>query len=1057
MPVSAIVYADFAPTVVVANSLDTLAEVDAWVSSDADGSAAALERYVQSTQTDPDAFVMAGTVDGEPRVHELEADAITSAATLGLVSGESGRLEIRPTLEFVRQADGTLVALAPTLVRDLSVGRRIAVADGTREVIATVLTVDEAAGTLTLDRGLFADQVYVQGLFVEDPERISNAYKFARWLLSQDLPSQAILQGFNPELYRMLYLPGDADLKDMTYSELVDDYVHHPDRIGNVLDLERAIRNQAFSHMDVETGIGMGPGAGMVFSDGGMLAGMFRSGQVQGTPSRAEGSDSLAVTPAALMAIVAREKAILLQHVQARRVSVSDGGLEVAGETVLDGRLAAAAIEASGYVDLTSDARVQGDLDVGGALVVAGQGAAFDCPVTLRDGAHVSGGAVADTLRVTQETDLIGKTRAEALEVSGTLDAAVMAVTYLNASAADVGALTGVGARFAEKVEAHELAATAGRVDTLVVDGSLETDLLHAQTAVVARVTADTLEARDAHVAEVAAETVAAALFRGDAVEVDTVAAASVETARVKTGRLDANEVDARSLGVQEANVSTLVAASVRVHGCLEATEVDAEQYRGHGLSVATATVAALAADSIHSTSVHVTDSVSAAHVAAEEITAATVVGAAVRADVMNASSVATATLIAEQGTVQTLVADSGDFAAVRVDTLSGGQANLDRARAACADIGSLSADDAVVHTLRSHRAQTEVGQVGDLQVTGETRAARVLATCLTADEVEAAATDTERLTARNASVATLDAQTAAVRDMSAQHARFEDAFATGLRTDRLDAVRVESEIVVGTEVHAETLAAAAVAVKRADVVTLKVADALQAASAVIDGNVVAGGADIRGQLRTDSLRADCVGAVTLEAADALVDSLTARDVKAAGVVSAAHLVADTATVDSARVRLFRAAAAELEALEASGITLTDGTLDTSRGDVIMGTATARALRCDIVHALRATADTLTTADLEAARLRVSGVAAVGSLDVAQDVLALGVRARNADVEDLTVSRRAVFSGDARFDTGRLDLPLHVDCAGTLAVAASITAPDAHVQSAFVTRINIGR
>lgn len=1060
---SAIAYADYAPTVIVANGLDTLAKVDAWVSNDADGSAAALARYVDSAQTDPDAFVVAGTVDGEPRIHELEADAIASAATLGLVSGESGRLEIRPTLEFVRMSGGVLTVLAPALVRDLSSGRRVAVADGTREVIATVLSVDEGAGTVELDRALFADQVYIQALFVEDPERVSNAYKFSRWLTSQDLPAQPVLQGFNSELYRLLYTPSDADLADMTYGELVDDYVSHADRIGNVLDLERAIRNQALSHVDIETGIGMGPGAGIVFTGGDMLSGLFTAAQVHGTPSRSEGSDSLAVTPAALASIVAREKAILLQHVQAQKVSVSDGGLLVTGDTVLEGSLAAHAVDALGDVDAFSDLRVRGDLSADSRLMVSGV-ATFSGAVSARDGASVIGGLALDTLRVAEGSDLRGHTDAETVEVSGHLGAAAATVTYMDATSARVGDLYGTTAHLtggvtADTLEANCLVAQTGELNMLVVESALQAGRLLARSAEVERAEIEALVAHGADVTGLlVAETVRATLCTADAIEAGDVDTETLTSARVVAGDVDATNIDTLALVAGEADISVLSAASARVRGTLTTDHTDAQSAYVGDLTADSATVAALEVDRASAASVIVSGAVRACTVAADEVTAASVSSDAVRAGAVHATFVAVETLDATSARVHDVTGSRGTFATVTADTVEGSQADLGRVHAGRVAAESLDVTgDVSAGTLFARQVAADAGEVGDLRVTGEARFARLQACGVTADLLDATNVEARRATVEEADVAELRVRGADVQDLSARSACLGDASADSLTARRIEALALEADLVVGKEVQADRVAGREAVFDRVDARALDVGGIVEAGDVTVRGRLETSGATVHGSARVADLEAVSLSATTAEIIAASVADLTAQEARVRGRLAVGEVLAEAVSAGTLRVRILCAVAAELDALEASEITLNGGTLDTSRGDVIMGSARATAIYSDALRALRVTTDSLTAGDVETERLAVSGDAALGSLDVAGDVRALGVSARQAGVEDLTVTGSSVFSGDVRFATGRLNLPPQVDCAGTVNVATSLTAPDAFLQRAFVTRINIGR
>jgi hypothetical protein len=59
-----------------------------------------------------------------------------------------------------------------------------------------------------------------------------------RWVADEaTVTSSTSLQGFNPDLYKLLYGEIDEDLVHMTDEELADNYLSNPSRIGSVSDL----------------------------------------------------------------------------------------------------------------------------------------------------------------------------------------------------------------------------------------------------------------------------------------------------------------------------------------------------------------------------------------------------------------------------------------------------------------------------------------------------------------------------------------------------------------------------------------------------------------------------------------------------------------------------------------------------------------------------------------------------------------------------------------------------------------------------------------------------
>jgi hypothetical protein len=104
-------------------------------------------------------------------------------------------------------------------------------------------------------------------------------------------------------------------------TERADHLQSPPDRIGNVLDLERAIRNQAVSHMDVERD-----------RDGSAVSVCSQNERCPGCSQRPScphacgGSDWRHIP--SLAAVIAREQEPLLRNVAARKVSVGSDGLD---------------------------------------------------------------------------------------------------------------------------------------------------------------------------------------------------------------------------------------------------------------------------------------------------------------------------------------------------------------------------------------------------------------------------------------------------------------------------------------------------------------------------------------------------------------------------------------------------------------------------------------------------------------------------------------------------------------------------------------------------------
>jgi hypothetical protein len=1046
MAVSAISYADFRPITVVTNSLSTMEEVQAWIDADADGAAAALSQYMELVSGDVDVFAMAGTVEGEHRIHELEAASVASASVLGMVTGEPGDLEMRPTLEFARLGDGTLAALAPTLVRDLSVGRKVTVNDGTRDVLATVTAVDEAAGTVSLDRAVFSNRVYVRSLVVDDPERIANAYRFSRWLVTKDLQAQPTIQGFNPDLYRLLYRPTDTDLDDMTNSELMSDYVSHPDRVGNALDLERAVRNQAFTYIDVLNGIGMGPGAGLVFSNGRIISGVFASPLVRAVPSATELSDTLAVTPAALAAIVAREKAILLQHVEASRVSVGDGGLFVAGETLAEGRInARASIEALGCIDTLSDMRVAGDISCNRSITVGGV-SEFNGGVVTRGGTEIQNGASVDTLKVADHTELRGTTHADAIT------AQKVGAVELRCDMAHVGLIEGKEARVqglvADSVDARGVRAAKGELGELVVDEGVLADSIHAESATMTRATVTDLEANAAVMDTLVARVIASALFKADALATTQLSASEASTTLLRAEHVHADSLHASVVKARQAELDTLLAMSATFLQTLEAPDVRAESARLDRLEADMARVRELVADRIEAPTITATRDVVAPCVTADAVSTGSVVCNTVDANRLLTASATVGSLQATDLEAQDIRADSGAFVNVSVDRWSGSRVDVGKVLTDSIETGALTCiGHAAFDTLQAVDAMMGSTEVRDLRVTETTRAARMFAEHVTVTEVEAVTVTVAKLIAHEANADRITATDACLDTLESKFANLGRADILDLVATRIDVSDVGADRISTGAMQADSFEGKAADFESAVVASLGVCDVL--ADFVVTRDLQSRDASILGTTRTKDLTVSRADAHTAEIGVATIDTLGVREANV-GSLRAGRLDAGSLLAENVEAKRFEASSAVIESLCAEGIVLTGGSLDTRGGETIIGSATATLLRADEVHAGSSLVDTLSAKDARADTLTVTGTVATGSL-VAQDIQTLGVTVRRAEVHDLHVSGQCALYGDVYFDEPVLRLPARVECSDTL------VAPKGHVRSMVTTRINIGR
>jgi hypothetical protein len=148
----------------------------------------------------------------------------------------------------------------------------------------------------------------------------------------------------------------------------MSDYVSHPDRVGNALDLGRPVRNQAFTYID-ERHIGIRGRGGPGLLNGRIISGVFASPWCA-VPSATELSDLHWRSPAALATIVARERQSFYsmsgQQGQCWRPASS-------WQTLAEGRINADASAGPwDAIGTLSDMRVAGDISCNRSITVGG-------------------------------------------------------------------------------------------------------------------------------------------------------------------------------------------------------------------------------------------------------------------------------------------------------------------------------------------------------------------------------------------------------------------------------------------------------------------------------------------------------------------------------------------------------------------------------------------------------------------------------------------------------------------------------------------------------------
>jgi hypothetical protein len=475
-------------------------------------------------------------------------------------------------------------------------------------------------------------------------------------------------------------------------------------------------------------------------------------------------------------------------------------------------------------------------------------------------------------------------------------------------------------------------------------------------------------------------------------------------------------------------------------------------------LDADTVHVANLSADRVRATDADLGGDLRAQKIRANDVDAGAVVSESVRT-VHSHSVAATAdTLDVGDLRVHQMTADNGEFIHAYTEHLTGNRVDVksvdaDRVDAVSLSVGGVCRTD----RLETREAALGTGEIRDLQVTGTARLARMEAVGAVVDDLETITVTTVGLMTESVDTGSMNAREARVDTLSVGNAELvaavvEDLGARSVRAHAIDAVDI-----VGSSIKGDMISGRVAVFERADVGALGITGFLEAAGVDCAGKVMASSCDISGRAHAGELVTETATIRSAELSAARVGTLVLGEGVVEGTLRSEHVDTASITSQTARVRLLRAAAAELQSLHAEGITLGKGVLDASGGETLLGAVTATSVQSDTVHALRVAADALEARDVRSESVVVSGPVAAGSVEVAGEMRALTMTGEQAHIQDLHVADRSVFGGEVRFAADLLRLPRVVECAGELAAAGTISAPEAFIQSAFVTRINIGR
>jgi hypothetical protein len=935
-------------------------------------------------------------------LRQIDEDAAAVSAILDLYApDEPSRLALRPPIEAAVSAAGDrLTFVVVEGGRDLFASQTLWITDGEREVVADVLDVDPSASELTLEGGVLLGDVnaFINAASFRDPDRVARIAAFRR-RASTPLPGPVdeAAEGFNSDLYLLLYGPVEPELKTMTERELEEHYVSNPGRVGSVLDIQRATDLSGIRVARIDELLTLPLGAAL------RLAGR----ELTGVGTR---NDVLAGT-----AIVDDETVATTGQVS-ETVAVAVRGIET-------------------YAHLT-DARVTGTLTVEGRAI-AGEGefgtlgarvANLD-NVVARDGldarrltaqsAHVTGDLVAEKarlvkaeatdLRVTGAVTADGTVDAQTVTAragifdtarAGTLRVDDDAIVEGRVRAAVVSADLLAGEDVATRgLAVSEDASVAGTVRARIG----EFNLMNAVQANLDSASIDALSADSLAVGRGVAA--ASGAFQNVATEALSV-----------SGAADLTELDAQSLRADRLQARKVTADSATLVQA-RAGRIDAGTlFVADRISPATEGGVVKVAGSLHAADSAVSGTASAGLVVGDRIQtqgrldAGSVLAESVATERIRAGSAVANDVQAERVLASSLVAAPS----VQAARVNAGEVDADRANLRTANVaGALTADDVTAGSLTSAGSATvaeldvrdnariqrgEVAQLsaGSVTVTGDVdakagsfgtlRSGDASCEIFTADEIDARVlvrarrARIEALRANKVYTCTVSAgdvdveRKATVADLVARYAQLDSMNTNNMRAGKVSADDVDADrgvvrrLTVTDAARVRSLHGETVRALKTDTDQLQVSGEARIARASVEGTL-------------DATRVSVAGDVAV-AGDlgAMGDVSAAGDVRAGGTVAASAVDVSTVVAGGGAARM-----------DAGGVVVEAGTL-VSRVPIV---------------ASEVRAGTLTATDARASRLSAK--------EAATDRLIAG----RAHVEDELHARSATI-GDARV-TGLLD------------------------------------
>jgi cytoskeletal protein CcmA (bactofilin family) len=1112
--VSAVEFVNYVPSIVVSENLTSYAAVDARIATDPDGIANLLYTYLNVAKPER-TYAVNLTDKTKQELYKLDIDLLQSATNVGYpVPENGGEVKIRPFIQFSRlQSILTIVDSELQGVRDFETGRSVHLIDGSRFVKANITSVDVVAGTITVDVALVDATINIIGFVSVDPGRMVDVINFRDWVADEaTVTSSTSLQGFNPDLYKLLYGEIDEDLVHMTDEELADNYLSNPSRIGSVSDLTRAVQSQSIVSTEVTNTLSLGPNAQILFDDGSSLLGMFGSGLVSDPKTTLETFNNLSVTPAALLAVITRELKDAFKNVSVTTLEASGdvaivGDMDVRGATTLETVEVNTDAHILGNLIVDTDVTISGDTDLAGKVNVVGDLTATVVEasdvfvdgtlrtggsVTVSGGAEVDGGLLVDTLTATDQIDARG-----GLDVAGDLDADIL----------NVRNVATIPILFADTIQTSAMKSSILHSDSVEITADLTVSTVSGidqsfSTADIARITAIDIITSNAQIEKARVMQLTTPIAEISSLETTDITASTVvvsdriishneiisDTASFRSIHAS-NVVDTPSVMTQNLSTTNLDATSAKIH-TLDSTDMKTSSFHTNTID---------ASGTIDAHTVRVSNTIDTPTISTRLATISEL--SVLDADVhrINVTDGATFNGPVESVNIRTdsILANDGTFSTLVTDSVSASNVITDRITSRKATLDSLETGSLATTALSSRAIEVETMDVVDVTceniVTRELTSTAISSVVVKAESINSmdcrvASLVVDDLSGRNITVAN---DIVSHGNIHSQTLNVTSVQVGTLDGDRIGASEIHGVSMTSDRIHSQTLetdqiSSQSSATRTLDVTgdarlggVLDVSRELHVPVAHIQTCIVGDlnadqmhvntvdVTDIRSvgvetiNVHASTVVTDGLNANTVEAIDVHTQGITSNDIENSATIRTSDIHVSN-SITSGTVDISGTLRCGVLTTDDSAVTIASGTFDAQAAYAKFGDTESTSLSTERLSTRDGDIINLRTANaivnsIEAEEVSIPGTLSVdGASTFNGDISAEKMTIQHNTVQNMDVVQNTSLSGTVDFNMTDLTLPESVYCKSKLDVQEEISTTKLSGNTLIVSRIVIG-